>query len=93
MASRLRSTVRFRESSGRHLSVTLSAHRQNTPRPAGSPSNGAQNRPYEESLELNRLVLLDEVPANAETWLQARAFRLAAGRGICGIVAPRCPPV
>ncbi|MFD5754914.1 hypothetical protein ACFWIZ_06600 [Streptomyces sp. NPDC127044] len=39
---------------------------------------GAQNRPYEESLELNRLVLLDDVPANAETWAQARVFRLAS---------------
>jgi hypothetical protein len=37
--------------------------------------------PYEESLELNRLVLLDDVPANAETWAQARMFRMAAARG------------
>ncbi|MGW1328207.1 Mom family adenine methylcarbamoylation protein [Streptomyces antibioticus] len=47
--------------------------------------------PYEESLELNRLVLLDDVPANAETWAQARAFRLAAARGIRGIVAHSDP--
>ncbi|MCX4564334.1 hypothetical protein OHA02_50215 [Streptomyces phaeochromogenes] len=47
--------------------------------------------PYEESLELNRLVLLDEVPANAETWAQARAFRLAAARGVRGIVAHSDP--
>ncbi|MET9134762.1 hypothetical protein [Streptomyces antibioticus] len=46
---------------------------------------------YEESLELNRLVLLDDVPANAETWAQARAFRLAAARGIRGIVAHSDP--
>ncbi|MEU8576474.1 hypothetical protein [Streptomyces asoensis] len=47
--------------------------------------------PYEESLELNRLVLLDDVPANAETWAQARAFRLAAARGIHGVVAHSDP--
>jgi hypothetical protein len=67
------------------------ALRQNTLWPAGSASNGAQNTPYEESLELNRLVLLDEVPANAETWAQARAFRLAAARGVRGIVAHSDP--
>ncbi len=47
--------------------------------------------PYEESLELNRLVLLDDVPANAETWTQARAFQLAAARGIRGVIA-HCDP-
>ncbi|MFE7958755.1 hypothetical protein [Streptomyces sp. NPDC057413] len=47
--------------------------------------------PYVDSLELNRLVLRDEVPANAETWFQARAFRLAAARGIRGIVAHSDP--
>ncbi|WP_426567308.1 hypothetical protein [Streptomyces canus] len=52
---------------------------------------GAQNTPYEESLELNRLVLLDEVPANAETWAQACAFRLAAARGVRGVVAHSAP--
>ena len=43
--------------------------------------------PYADSLELNRLVLRDEVPANAETWFQAAAFRLAAARGVRGVVA------
>ncbi|MEU0899803.1 hypothetical protein [Streptomyces massasporeus] len=47
--------------------------------------------PYEESLELNRLVLLDEIPANAETWAQACAFRLAAARGVRGVVAHSDP--
>ncbi|MFI1794455.1 hypothetical protein ACH40D_39525 [Streptomyces olivaceoviridis] len=47
--------------------------------------------PYADSLELNRLVLRDEVPTNAETWFQARAFRLAAARGIRGIVAHSDP--
>lgn len=36
-------------------------------------------------------MLLDDVPANAETWAQARAFRLAAARGIRGIVAHSDP--
>ncbi|MGW7243859.1 Mom family adenine methylcarbamoylation protein [Streptomyces sp. NPDC054804] len=52
----------------------------------------ARLTPYEESLELSRLVLLNEVSANAETWLQGRAFRLAAARGVRGIVARSSPP-
>lgn len=43
--------------------------------------------PYVESLELSRLVLLDEVPANAESWFCAAVFRLAADRGVRGVVA------
>jgi hypothetical protein len=43
--------------------------------------------PYRQSLELNRLVLLDRVPANAESWFCARAFRLAARCGLRGLVA------
>ena len=37
--------------------------------------------------ELSRLVLLDEVPANAESFLLARLFRLAAAQGLRGLVA------
>ncbi|MEW1773437.1 hypothetical protein [Streptomyces sp. NPDC086777] len=51
----------------------------------------AHNTPYEESLEPSRLVLLDEVPANAQTRPQGRAFRLAAARGVRGIVAHSDP--
>lgn len=43
--------------------------------------------PYQQSLELNRLVLLTSVLANAETWFTARALRLAAEAGIRGVVA------
>lgn len=43
--------------------------------------------PYTQSLELSRLVLLDEVPANAESWFVTQAFGLAADRGILGVVA------
>jgi hypothetical protein len=43
--------------------------------------------PYTESLELSRLVLLDEVPANAESWFCAEAFRRAAATGVRGVVA------
>lgn len=42
---------------------------------------------YTESLELARLVLLDEVAANAESWFCAQAFRLAAEQGVRGVVA------
>ncbi|MBF6333485.1 hypothetical protein [Nocardia transvalensis] len=43
--------------------------------------------PYRQALELNRLVLLDEVPGNAESWFTARALRLAAAQGILGVIA------
>ncbi|MEV6525011.1 hypothetical protein AB0M43_23945 [Longispora sp. NPDC051575] len=43
--------------------------------------------PYRESMDLARLVLLDEVPANAETFFTARALRLAAGEGVRGLTA------
>ena len=41
----------------------------------------------DESAELGRLVLLDEVPANAESHFMAEVFRLAAGVGYRGIVS------
>lgn len=43
--------------------------------------------PYDESLELSRFVLLDAVPANAESWFLAQAFRLVAEQGLRGVVA------
>lgn len=43
--------------------------------------------PLVESLELGRLVLADEVPANAESWMIARVFEHAAARGVRGIVS------
>lgn len=43
--------------------------------------------PYRESLELGRFVLLDRVPANAESWFLARAFELAASDGVRGVVS------
>lgn len=43
--------------------------------------------PYQESLELGRFVLADQVPANAESWFLARAFDLAAQNGLRGVVS------
>lgn len=43
--------------------------------------------PYRESLELSRFVLLDHVPANAESWFLARAFSLVLQRGVRGVVS------
>ncbi|TCB90470.1 hypothetical protein E0H26_26980 [Micromonospora zingiberis] len=37
--------------------------------------------------EISRLVLLDEVPSNAESWVLGQLFRLAAEQGIRGLVA------
>lgn len=43
--------------------------------------------PHGEALELSRLVLLDEVPANAESWFVARALGHAGGEhGLRGVV-------
>jgi hypothetical protein len=43
--------------------------------------------PYTESAELGRFVLLDEVPANAESWFLAEAYRQAAALGMRGVVS------
>lgn len=44
--------------------------------------------PYRESVELGRFVLLDEVPANGETWFLARVFEhLRAATEVRGVVA------
>ncbi|MFC0429899.1 hypothetical protein [Kutzneria buriramensis] len=43
--------------------------------------------PYQESLELNRLVLADAVPGNGESWFCARVFHHAATHhGLRGVV-------
>lgn len=44
--------------------------------------------PYTQCLELSRLVLLDEIPANAESWFVASAIDAASagGRGLRGAV-------
>ena len=39
------------------------------------------------SVELGRLVLLDEVPGNGETWFLARTFELLRGAAIRGVVS------
>lgn len=43
-------------------------------------------RPYRESLELSRFVLLDRVPANAESWFWARCRELLGRAGVRGVV-------
>jgi hypothetical protein len=40
-----------------------------------------------EAVELGRFVLLDEVPANGETWMLARCFDLLRAQGIRGVVS------
>jgi hypothetical protein len=42
--------------------------------------------PSDESLELSRLVLLDRVPANAESWFVTRTFDVLAEAGVRGVV-------
>jgi hypothetical protein len=39
------------------------------------------------AVELGRLVLLDEVPANAESWMLARAFELLRAEHVAGVVS------
>jgi hypothetical protein len=43
--------------------------------------------PIVEALELGRFVLLDPVPANAESWFLARVLKRAAAEGIRGVVS------
>jgi hypothetical protein len=40
-----------------------------------------------DSVELGRVVLLDEVPGNGETWFLARSFELLRREGLLGVVA------
>jgi hypothetical protein len=42
--------------------------------------------PYTEAQDFNRLVILDAVPGNAESYFTAVALRLAAERGVRGVV-------
>jgi hypothetical protein len=42
--------------------------------------------PTRHTVELGRFVLLDEIPANAESHFLGRAFRILRGREICGVV-------
>jgi hypothetical protein len=44
-------------------------------------------QPYRESQELSRFVLLDEVPANAESWFLARCFGELRAAGVRGVVS------
>jgi len=48
---------------------------------------GSEKQPYAESLELGRLVLGDEVPANGESWFVGQVFRQAALAGVRGVVS------
>ncbi len=43
--------------------------------------------PFNESVELGRFVLLDEVPGNAESWFLARCHEQLTGRGVAGVVS------
>lgn len=44
-------------------------------------------KPYDEALDLGRFCLLDPEPGNAESFFLAQAFRLAAARGLRGVVS------
>lgn len=44
-----------------------------------------------EGVELGRLVLLDDVPANGESWFLARAFELLVARGFRGVISDADP--
>ncbi|WP_454322859.1 Mom family adenine methylcarbamoylation protein [Streptomyces ambofaciens] len=44
-------------------------------------------RPFTESVECSRFVLLDECPGNTESWFLARCFDLLLTRGVRGVVS------
>lgn len=44
-------------------------------------------QPYSESVELSRFVLLDECPANSESWFLARCFEHLLAAGVRGVVS------
>lgn len=43
--------------------------------------------PYQEAVELSRFVLVDDVPANGESWFLARARRIVRDHGVRGVVS------
>lgn len=43
--------------------------------------------PKDEAVELGRLVLLEDVPANGESWFVARTFEVMRARGYTGVVS------
>lgn len=47
--------------------------------------------PLEDGVELGRLVLLDSVPGNGESWMVARCFELLKREGIAGVVSHSDP--
>lgn len=53
------------------------------------PCNDLALRPFSAgtSVELGRFVLLDDVPANGETWFLARAFDILRRKGLAGVVS------
>lgn len=65
------------------LSVPVNVHVLRGPFPTLTP--------YYESVELGRLVLDDEVPANAETWFLGQVFRSEAQHGVRGVVSMADP--
>lgn len=44
-------------------------------------------RPYTQSLECSRFVLLDEAPGNSESWFLARCFDVLLAEGVRGVVS------
>lgn len=55
--------------------------------PAQDKVLGCLPCPKAEAVELGRLVLLDDVPANGESWFIARTFELLRARGYAGVVS------
>jgi hypothetical protein len=55
--------------------------------PARAEALSAIPAPPAECLDLGRLVLLDDVPANGETWFLGRCFELLARQGFAGVVS------
>jgi hypothetical protein len=55
--------------------------------PANNATLAVFPAPPDESMELGRLVLVDEVPANGETWFLGRAFELLRREGFAGVVS------
>ncbi|MFF4733774.1 hypothetical protein ACFY3M_53145 [Streptomyces mirabilis] len=49
--------------------------------------SGAQNRPFSQSVECSRFVLLPECPGNSESWFLSRCFRALLSDGVRGVVS------
>lgn len=88
-AARFTIAMRDHEQDGRIVGVAvygIPASRKVLTNPFNVLPESLQPAPYEESLELSRLVLLDDVPFNGESHMIAKCHRILRDQGIRAVI-------